>query len=82
MERKERVEELLESLWIITVEGQRDKSDFSLLKDDEAVKDLIKMGYVFIKENQLGLTETGKNGSPEMYQAAPFGGEAYDGCVC
>ena len=50
MERKDRVEELLESLWIITVEGQKDKSDFSLLKDDEAVKDLIKMGYVLIKE--------------------------------
>ena len=60
LERKERVEELLESLWIITVEGQKDKSDFSLLKDDEAVKDLVKMGYVSIKENQLGLTETGK----------------------
>ncbi|HPD60201.1 MAG TPA: metal-dependent transcriptional regulator [Thermodesulfobacteriota bacterium] len=60
MEQKDRVEELLESLWIITVEGQKDKSDFGLLKDDEAVKDLIKRGYVYITENQLGLTDVGK----------------------
>ena len=40
------------------------------------------MGYVFIKENQLGLTEAGKMEAQKVYQAAPFGGEAYDGCVC
>ena len=48
MERKDRIEELLESLWIITVEGEKDKSDFGLIKDDEAIKDLIKLGYVVI----------------------------------
>ena len=61
MERKDRIEELLESLWIITVEGQKDKSDFSLIKDDEAIKDLLKRGYVVVREKQLILTETGKS---------------------
>jgi DtxR family Mn-dependent transcriptional regulator len=60
MERKVRIEELLESLWIFTVEGPKEKSDFSLLKDDDAVKDLISMGYVVIQGKELGLTETGK----------------------
>jgi len=60
VERKDRIEELLESLWIITVEGEKDKSDFGLIKDDEAIKDLIKLGYVVIQGNQLGLTDAGK----------------------
>lgn len=61
MDQKDRIEEILESLWIITVEAKKDKCDFSILKDDEAIKELMKTGYVTISDGQLSLTDEGKN---------------------
>jgi DtxR family transcriptional regulator, Mn-dependent transcriptional regulator len=60
MEKEDRIEELLEALWLITVEAKKDTCDIELLKDDAAIKDLMKMGYVNVQRNQLSLTEEGK----------------------
>ena len=60
MEKHDRIEELLESLWIITVEGEKDTCDFSLLKDDEVIKELVRLGYSIIEGDQIHLTKLGK----------------------
>ena len=60
MEKEDHIEELLEALWLITVEAKKDTCDIGLLKDDTAIKDLMKMGYVDVQRNQLSLTEEGK----------------------
>lgn len=60
MEIKDRIEEILESLWIITVEEKKGKCDAELLKDDEVIKELLKTGYVHVQDKQLSLTEAGE----------------------
>lgn len=55
-----RAEEILETLGIGLVEQKKEKCDVSILKDDEVIKELVKSGYVEIKENQMRLTDKGK----------------------
>lgn len=56
----DRAEEILETLWIEIVEKKKDKCDVSILKDDEVIKQLGKKGYINMEENQIKLTDNGK----------------------
>lgn len=56
----DRAEEILENLWVILMEEKKEKSDASILKDDDALKELINMGHVQIKDDQITLTRSGK----------------------
>lgn len=60
MEEKDRVEELLETLWIRTVEQGEDSCDSSLLKDDAALQKLAKARFIAMEGNKLRLTESGQ----------------------
>jgi DtxR family transcriptional regulator, Mn-dependent transcriptional regulator len=55
-----RSEEILESLWNESVEHGRDSCDMSLLRDDEAMKELAHLGYIKISDHGVSLTSKGK----------------------
>ncbi len=59
----DRAEEILETLWIEIVEHEKDNCDSSLLKDDDALKELTDAGHVKVKNNQITLTRKGKEES-------------------
>lgn len=56
----DRMEEVLEALWVELIEKKNRKCDISILKDEEAVKDLGKAGYIRIKDNIISLTGAGE----------------------
>jgi DtxR family transcriptional regulator, Mn-dependent transcriptional regulator len=60
MEEKDRVEELLETLWIRLVEERQDYCDSSLLKDDAVLTVLAKVRFITVEGNKLRLTESGR----------------------
>lgn len=60
MEEKDRVEELLETLWIRTIEGGENYCDSSLLKDDAVLEVLAKARFISVEGNKLRLTESGR----------------------
>ncbi len=56
----DRAEEILETLWIELVELKKKRCDVGILKDDESLKELANLGYVEIKNRQIGLTGKGR----------------------
>lgn len=56
----DRMEEILETLWIELVEKKNESCDASILKDDEALKELEREGYVGARNNQIEMTHKGK----------------------
>lgn len=60
MTLSDRAEEILETLWIEIVENSNEGCDASLLKDDDALKELDNLGMVDIKEKRINLTRKGK----------------------
>ena len=56
----DRMEEILETLWIELIEKKNESCDASILKDDESLKELEKEGYVSIRNNQIEMTHKGK----------------------
>ncbi len=56
----DRAEEILESLWIECVEHAKDQCDMSLLKDDEAIKELTSHGYLKTHNHSVRLTPKGE----------------------
>ncbi len=62
MTLSDRAEEILEALWIEVVEEKKGTCKVSILKDDEAIKNLARLGYIEIKppQNQIQLTEKGE----------------------
>ncbi len=62
MELEERAEEILETLWVRTEEGQADSlslDDFAAA-DKESLEQLVKTGYVAISDDRVRLTSTGQ----------------------
>ena len=57
----DRAEEILETLWTEIIENKKQNCDVSILKNDDALKELAHSGYVKVKENQLSLTTKGKD---------------------
>ena len=57
----DRAEEILEALWVVLVEQQKEKCDISIFRDDEVMKELVDACLVQIKDNQVNLTEQGQN---------------------
>lgn len=60
MQLTDRAEEILETLWTELVEQKKESCDVSILKDDESLKELVGLDYVEIKDNQIHLTDKGK----------------------
>ncbi|MCX6355220.1 MAG: metal-dependent transcriptional regulator [Candidatus Aureabacteria bacterium] len=56
----DRAEEILESLWIECAEHAKDQCDTSLLRDDDAIKELISHGYLKIHNHAVRLTQKGE----------------------
>lgn len=56
----DREEELLEALWGEIVEKKNHECDIRVLKDDESIKRLTDLDYVEVKDNQVRLTNKGK----------------------
>lgn len=56
----DRAEEILESLWIEIVEHKKERCDASILKDDEAIAELVDSGYIKIENNKVTLTHKGE----------------------
>jgi len=56
----DREEEILEALWGEIVEKKNQSCDISVLKDDDIIKKLAGLDYVEIKNNQIKLTNKGK----------------------
>lgn len=56
----DRAEEILETLWVELIEQKKGRCDASILKDDEAIRELVDLDYVEMKDSQLGLTPKGK----------------------
>lgn len=59
MKLTDRVEEILETLWVLTVEEKKGKCDYSILRDDEVIKELKNLGYIRVLGNQIQLTGIG-----------------------
>ena len=57
MELTDRAEEILETLWVETIEHKKNP-DIALLKDDPAFKELVGTGYLSLQANQF-LTKKG-----------------------
>lgn len=61
MEPKEKVEEILETLWIRTQEAKEDSVSRQDLKSfgDKVIQELVKAGYVALSDGQVSLTSVG-----------------------
>ena len=57
----DRAEEIMETLWTELVERKKDKCDASLLKNDDALKEIKDAGFIKIKDNNISLTRKGKD---------------------
>lgn len=56
----DREEEILEALWGEIVEKKNHACDVAVLKDDEAIRKLTGLDYVEVKNNQVKLTNKGR----------------------
>ena len=56
----DREEEILEALWGELIENKNQSCDISVLKDDNTIKRLADLDYVEIKNNQIKLTNKGR----------------------
>ncbi len=55
----EKAEEILETLWTELVEKSRKSCEATLLRQDPALRDLVKHGYVNVEADKVTLTEKG-----------------------
>ena len=60
MSLSERAQEILETLWISTMEEKRDSLSLGLSEREEAVSELLKNGYIDISNQNARLKEKGK----------------------
>jgi DtxR family Mn-dependent transcriptional regulator len=60
MQLTDRAEEIMESLWVELIEKNKESCDVSIMKDDEALRELTDNGYVQINTAILTLTKKGK----------------------
>lgn len=60
MRLSERAQEILETLWISTVEEKKDGLPVGLTEREEAFAELLKSGYVQVKEGKVTLKEKGR----------------------
>jgi DtxR family Mn-dependent transcriptional regulator len=60
MRLSERAQEILETLWISTVEEKKDGLPVGLTEREEALAELLKSGHVQLKEGKITLKEKGK----------------------
>jgi DtxR family Mn-dependent transcriptional regulator len=60
MSLSERAEEILETLWISTMEEKRDSLSLGLSEREEAMSELLKNGYIDISNQKARLKEKGK----------------------
>lgn len=56
----DRAEEILETLWVHTEEKKQESMDVGLAKDDAAIDELWKSGYIKLTGGKIILTERGK----------------------
>ncbi|NQT95036.1 MAG: metal-dependent transcriptional regulator [Candidatus Omnitrophica bacterium] len=63
MHLTDRMEEILETLWIELMEHKHKSCDMSLLRDDESIGQLEKNGFVKTKESKITLTRKGEEES-------------------
>ncbi len=56
----DRQEEILEHLWIILIEQGKEACDAGILKDDNAIMDLVDSACISIKDDRITLTNRGK----------------------
>ncbi|MCQ9208219.1 MAG: metal-dependent transcriptional regulator [Omnitrophica bacterium] len=56
----DRAEEILERLGVELIEQKKEVHDAGILKDDEALKELVNLSYLKIKAGQFSLTDEGK----------------------
>ncbi len=61
MRLTDNAEEILESLWVEIIEGGKNKCDISVLKDNEAIKELADRGHIEITDHQVSLSDKGKD---------------------
>ena len=60
MNLSERAQEILETLWISTMEEKRDSLSLGLSEREEAMSELLKNGYIDISNQKARLKEKGK----------------------
>jgi DtxR family Mn-dependent transcriptional regulator len=60
MKLSERAQEILETLWISTVEEKKHSLPVGLTEREEALAELLKSGHVQLKEGKVTLKEKGK----------------------
>lgn len=60
MELSEKAEEILEGLWVHLESGIKTPQELGALRDDAAVKELVKLGYVNATAETITLAEKGK----------------------
>lgn len=60
MELNDRIEEILERLWIELIENNKEFMDVSVLKDDDVLKEIVRLGLAKVKDNQIVLTKKGE----------------------
>lgn len=59
MKLSDKAEEIMESLWAELVENKKKSCNITLLKDDSALKELVKNGHVNLAGDSVTLTEKG-----------------------
>ncbi len=62
MKLSERAEEILETLWMGTVEGKKDSLPLGVSEREDAVAELLKGGYIQVAAGGISLKEKGKKG--------------------
>ena len=55
----DRAEEILEALWIEIIEHKKSSCDIAILKDDEAIAELARLGYIKIEGKKIHLSHRG-----------------------
>ncbi len=59
MKLNDRAEEILETLWVHTKEREKDHLDLSIARGEQAIEELLNMGYIHISNEKITLTEKG-----------------------
>ena len=60
MKLTDRAEEILEIMWVETVEKEQDSCDATLMRDSGSLRDLVDCGCVVIEGRKVRLTEEGR----------------------
>ncbi len=63
MELSEKAEEILEALWVNMEEEGKKPLDLGVLRDEPAISELEKIGFIKLEESHIHLLEKGKQGA-------------------